>query len=144
MTGPLGVESTSLCDVEVGSFVWSKTIHQGDGFAGGPVINVYVTEDGEYEFGVLRWRMSYPQEPFRHVFDGSDINPEATTFHAADARKAAAALHQWLAAQKKLDTADRVAWSDVANDLDRATLAGGYTPRAEARYRARFDKEQAS
>lgn len=145
MTPPrLGVESDSLVDVEVGAVVWSKTVQQGDGFAGGPVINVYVTEDGEYEFGVLRWRMTYPQEPYRHVFDGSDVNMAATTFFAADARKAAAALHAWIGSQKNLDAADRVGWSDMANDLDRAALTGSYTPRAERRYRARFDKQAAS
>lgn len=139
------VGTDSLGDLEVGCVVWSKTVQHGDGFAGGPVLDVVVTDDGSFEFVVLRWRGG--RDPYRHVFDGDDINLEATTFYGQHARDAAKGIHDYLADKKRsgnLGNHERHAWTATALALEGAGLTGQWTPRANTRYRARFDNKQAA
>lgn len=141
---PLGVESDSLLDIEVGAVVFSKSIQQGNGMAGGVVVGTEVLPDGELEIAVLR---NMQGTPYIHLFEGSDINMEHTRWFAREARDAAETIHRWLSDRRNrrsIDDKDRARWSLHAALLAEAGSTGLYLPRAGQRYRDRFEAKRAA
>lgn len=125
-----------LIDIEVGAEVFSKTIQTGGGFqAGGVVTAVAITEDGSFEFSVLRWRTEPPFNPYVQIFEGDDIDLPVTRLTARAAKGAAAKLSAWLGdkKQKSLQHDDRVRWQRVALDLTEADTGRTWIRHAQAR-----------
>lgn len=135
MSGVLGVETDLLSDVEVGCEIFSKTVQEASGWAGGVVAEINITGDGTYEFTCIRIRHG---NPYLHCFEGSDVRMEHTKFTTRMARETASFIHTWLGRRdnSRMDRSERVRWSGIAQRLDEVSIAGLYLPHAEARYRA--------
>lgn len=135
----LGVESDDPADLEIGCTVFSRTHQDSRGYVGGCVVAI----DREAETVTVMSNISPTRGPDTRTLNISELEPTATTFDTRNAGIVASHLLTWTGQMNSRERGKATKWLDLARDLLAISDRPGYTPRAEARYKARHQPQTA-
>lgn len=117
-------------DIEIGCGINSKSYHTGGGLLGGFVVHIDNSDEG-LVFHIVRFHEGQAR---CDVILEDDVDLDTVEFNAAKARAMSTAVHQWAGRQRRMDRHDKVKYDEICLNLDKAGLAGTYTPKAEQRF----------
>lgn len=133
---PTYTESDDHDDLEVGCTAYSETHSEPRGKIGGVVIAV---DYDERSVEVVRVPVNVNEGPRTFTIPFADIDMSVVGFGTRDARITGAQILAWATTPDKERRVGKAKWVNVGITLMEIGEAGSNTPRAEARYRRRFD-----